>query len=370
MSFHPTDGGAVVYDPTDKRLFALNAPAALVWLAIRDGSSREAIKRELAARFDVPEDEAESWMQTMLTSFKDMMSNGASKDDEILPAAASTLATGTDYRFLGKILRISAPDAALRLIDGMIGHLKRSRPGPRSDSADLSIAIAAAEQNFAVSSSADPTVVIVQPEELVAEVERRIVQDLVPRIPHFLTFHAALLDLRGRAVLFPAPSGSGKTTLSAALAHADWYCMTDEMTLLDRNLEWQGLPFLPCIKAENYVLISSFHPTLGDVVEHERSGRRVKFLPVPVRTGPVEVSTVIFPEYAAEAETSLQALQPLDGLQRLLAQCVYVPPGFVAADVPALLKWHSQAEYYVLKFCSPAPAVTILSEALGNNLGR
>ncbi len=37
MSFHPIDGGAVVYDPTGKRLFALNAAAALVWIAIRDG---------------------------------------------------------------------------------------------------------------------------------------------------------------------------------------------------------------------------------------------------------------------------------------------------------------------------------------------
>jgi hypothetical protein len=233
----------------------------------------------------------------------------------------------------------------------------------------MAIAIEAVGQNFAVSSSRDPTVVK-QPEELVAEVERRIVQDLVPRVPHFLAFHAALLDLRGQAILLPAPSGSGKTTLSAALADAGGYCMTDEMALLNRSLAWQGLPFLPCIKAESYALINSFYPTLGDVVEHERADRRVKFLPLPIRTGPVEVSTVIFPEYTAGTDSSLKPLEPLEGLQRLLGQCIYVPPGFSAADVPKLLKWHSRVEYHCLRFGSASLAVSILCEALRKKLGR
>ena len=368
MSFHPTEGGAVVYDPTDKRLFALNAPAALVWQAVRDGSSKEAIRSALAARFKLAEDEAEKWMSLTLASFGQVMSHRGNGRDEVLPSAESTLAAGTDYALLGQTLRIAAPDAALQLIDSMIGHLRR-RSGGGPDSADMSISIEVASPNFAVSSPGDLTV-MTEPEKLVAEVERRIVQDLVPRVPHFLAFHAALLDLRGHAVLFPAASGSGKSTLSAALSREGWHCMTDEMTLLDRSLKWQGLPFLPCIKAESYPLLESSYPALCDVVEHERSGRRVKFLPVPTRTGRVEVSILVFPEYSADADGCLRPLHALEGLQRLLGQCVYVPPGFSAADVPKLLKWHSQVEYYALRFCSPSQAVAILCEALSKSLGR
>ena len=361
MSFHPTDGGAVIYDPTDKRLFALNTTAAFVWLAVRDGRTHEAIRSELAATFELTEDEAENWMDQTLSSLGQLISDGADRRDEVLSDTVSTLSIGTDYRLLDKILRISAPDAALQLIDSMMGHLRRSRSDPPPDNADVSISIEVDGQNFVVSSSGDPTV-IKQPRELVAEVERRIVQDLVPRVPHFLAFHAALLDWWGRAVLFPAPSGSGKTTLSAVLARQSWYCMTDEMALLDRSLSWQGLPFLPCIKAENYPLIASLYPTFGDVVEHERAGRQVKFLPLPMRTGRVQVSTVIFPEYRVGAEGALEPLQPLDGLQRLLGLCVYVPPGFTAADVPKLLKWHKEVEYFSFKFSSPSQAVRMCEQ--------
>jgi hypothetical protein len=230
--------------------------------------------------------------------------------------------------------------------------------------------VEATGRNFAVSSAGDPTVVA-SSGNLVAEVERRIVQDLVPRVPHFLAFHAALLQAGGQAVLFPAPSGSGKTTLSVALACEGWSYMTDEMALFDRNLTWQALPFPPCIKAKNYPLIEQLHSGLRNAVEHDRFGVPVKFLPLPVRGGRVTVSTVIFPEYGAEAEGSLQALQPLDGLRRLLTQCVYVPLGFSAADVPTLLKWHENVEYFALTFCSPHDAIKAMEKApVGALAGR
>ena len=371
-SFHPTDGGAVIYDAAAKRLFALNTPAAFVWLAVQDGSTRETIRSELAAAFNLPEDEADSWIDQALASFGQAMRNEGPKaatPDEAARPTASALPTGTDYTLLGQTVRIAAPDAALELIDCMIGHFRRPRSDRCADSADLSVSIEAAGRDFAISGAGDPTVVC-EPRKLVAEVECRIVPDLVPGVPHFLAFHAALLRVGGHAVLFPAPSGSGKTTLSAALAREGWSYMTDEMALLDRSLTWQGLPFPPCVKAKNYPLIESLHPGLRDVVEHDRFGHRVKYLPLPIHGGRVAVSTVVFPQYGAEAEGSLKALQPLDGLQRLLKQCVYVPLGFSAADVPSLLEWHSEIEYFALTFRSPQEAVRILSRGFGEGLGK
>jgi hypothetical protein len=366
MSFHPTNGGAVIYDAGEKRLFALNTSAAFVWQAIRDGDTRPTIRSELAAAFELADNEAESWIDQVLVSFAQAMhqddATAPDRDQTAWPAVSTPL-TGTDYTLLGQTVRISAPDAALELIDSMIGHLRRSRSDRYPGSADLSISIEAKGRDFAVSGTRDRTEVI-EPKKLVAEVERRIVEDLIPQVPHFLAFHAALLQVRGHAVLFPAPAGSGKTTLSAALAGEGWSYMTDEMALLDRSLTWQGLPFLPCIKAENYPLIEALHPGLRDVVEHDRFGRRVKFLPLPVHTGKVAVSTVVFPEYGAEAEGSLKALQPLDGLQRLLMQCMYVPPGFSTDDIPNLLRWHETIEYYALTFRSPQAAVRLLCQVL------
>ena len=55
MSFHPADGGAVIYDPGDKRLFALNETAAFVWLAVRSGISRETMTDELRTALRLPQ---------------------------------------------------------------------------------------------------------------------------------------------------------------------------------------------------------------------------------------------------------------------------------------------------------------------------
>ncbi len=367
MSFHPTNGGAVIYDAGEKRLFALNTSAAFVWQAIRNGDTRPMVRSGLATAFDLANDEAESWIDQVLASLAQAMQQDHAKaapvhDQAVWPPVSMPL-TGTDYTLLGQTVRITAPHAALELIDSMIGHLRRSRSDRYPGSTDLSISIEAMGRDFAVSGTYSRTEVI-EPKKLAAEIESRIVEDLIPRVPHFLAFHAALLQIRGHTVLFPAPSGSGKTTLSAALARGGWSYMTDEMALLDRSLAWQGLPFLPCIKAENYPLIEALHPGLRDVVEHDRFGRRVKFLPLLVHTGRVAVSTVVFPEYGAKADGSLKALQPLEGLQRLLKQCMYVPPGFSTDDVPSLLRWHETIAYYALTFRSPQAAVPLLWQTL------
>ncbi len=367
MSFHPTDGGAVIYDAVGKRLFALNETAAFVWLAIRGGAGRETINSELRAAFDLPRQEAENWIELALSSLDQMARvkrpEPGGRAGEPAITATSMPHPGTDYRLLGRTVRISAPDAALRLIDSMIDHLRRLPSDNDSDSPVLSIAVAVDGAKFAVSGGGEPTAVT-EPKQLVAEIERRIVQGLLPRVPHFLTFHAALLQARDRAVLFPAPSGSGKTTLSVALVGAGWSYRTDEMALLGCNLAWQGLPLPPCIKATSYRLIEPLQPGLRHVIEHDRFGRRVKFLPLSVESGGLAVFTVVFPRYRADARASLRPLRQLEGLKSLLTHCLYVPEGFCGAHVAALLKWHNQTKYYEMQFSSPRQAVKVLCKTL------
>lgn len=49
---------------------------------------------------------------------------------------------------------------------------------------------------------------------------------------NYLVLHAAVLERGGRALLLPAPPGSGKSTLCAALAHAGWRLLSDELALV------------------------------------------------------------------------------------------------------------------------------------------
>lgn len=256
-------------------------------------------------------------------------------------------------------MRIAAPPEALARIETLIGHLRETdAPGAHGD---LWIFVTADDDGFRVSSGGDPST-LESADSLAADVERRIVQDIVPRASHFLAFHGALLVRDDTALLLTAPSGSGKTTLAITLAKSGWSLLTDELALLDRDLSWRGLPLRPCVKCENHGLIGRLFPQLDEAMEHVRFGRRVKFLPLPVASRATALKTVIFPQFVPDAAARMQLLDPAEGLQKLLSQCIYVPPGFEDADVARLIDWHDQAEYHSLVFGDAQAAANLLHD--------
>lgn len=351
-SFFPIAGGGIVYLDRVRRLYGLNAPAALVWRDLTEGAVPAETVARLAGAYSLDADTAREWRDLAATSFAESILRDAVEAADA-PAEPHVTAprpfdAGVVYRLLGQPVHVDAPAAVLDGIDALLGDRMIPTRAPASADA-LWVKVTPDGERLRVESGGDPPTVE-SPETVVPDVERRIVQDIVPRVPHFLAFHGALLAQGDRTVLFSAPSGSGKTTLAIALAKTGWSLLTDEMALLDRDLGWRGLPFRPCVKSDNYDLIASAFPELGGAMEHLRFGRKVKFLRLPLDTRRLTLRTVVFPQYRPGAATELMPISPADGLQRLLAQCIYVPPGFGEADVTRLISWHESAKYYALGF--------------------
>lgn len=364
-AFFAIDGGAVVFVPKQKRLYSLNRPAALVWQALREGTQPREIATSLMASYGLDAANAELWYSQAVESFGALADDAHPEFDERradLRGAPAMPPSAATYQLLNQTIRIAGPARAIEAIETLLGHLRRP-PDLAPAEPELWITIAEQGETFVLDSGGDPTSTATL-QTLVAEVERRIVQDAVPRVPHFLSFHAALLERNGSATLLSAPSGSGKTTLAVALAKAGWNLLSDELALVDRDLSWRGLPLRPCIKVENEALIAQFNPAIRMTMAHERFGRRVKFLPMEVATEPVSTRIVVFPRFAAGERTQLVAVDPADGLARLLSQCIYVPPGFVEHDVRRLLDWHATSRYLDLVFGSVAEAVSSLEQVL------
>jgi hypothetical protein len=269
-------------------------------------------------------------------------------------------AGGVAYRLLGQTVHVSAPPALLPLVDSLLGEGRRSADTAPAAGGELWVAVAAEGERLRITSGGDPASVE-ERETLVTDIERRIVQDIVPRVPHVLGFHGALLSRGEHGVLLAAPSGSGKTTLAIALAASGWAMHTDEMALLGRDLRWRGVGFRPCVKRENFPLVGSLWPALEHAPEHRRYGRQVKFLPIDMADGESAVSDVIFPHFVEGAATALTPVEPVEALQRLLAQCIHVQPGFAAADVELLARWHDGARFFALSFGDVRAAAKILS---------
>jgi hypothetical protein len=201
---------------------------------------------------------------------------------------------------------------------------------------------------------------------VVAEVERLLLQAVVPATPHLMTLHAAALQRNGRTLLLAGPSGSGKTTLSLALAKAGWSFGSDEIVLLGHALDLRALPLPPCIKSDTFPLIATWFPELRGTPAHCRYGKLIKYLPIESSPFISASVHVVFPRYALHGAGNIQAMDTFAGLERLLAQCVFVPPGFRHDHVAQLLRWHDGLHYFDLAYDDCETAVALLASIISD----
>ena len=371
-SLHPIPGGAVLFDDAEGRLYALNPAAGLTWLCIAQGLSQHESTLVLADTFEIDSSMAAEWFRVSMAKFQDLGLFESGEAKARAPLARNALASSgmkgslrsaqREYRLLDQIVRVSAPDEPLAAIESLLGTLRtvstnckqRTLPCieinvvPRGERWDITL-----DENIEVTCDTDL---------IVAEVERVLVQKVVPGTPHLLTFHAAALQRHGRTLLLAGPSGAGKTTLSLALMRAGWCFGSDEIVLLGGR-DMRALPLPPCIKEDSLSLIERWFPELRAAPKHLRYGHTVKYLPIASTstTFPGSHGSVVFLRFDPCGPNEIKAADQFVALERLLAQCVFVPPGFQHCDVEQLLLWHAEQSYFDLSFCDCETAVAILN---------
>jgi hypothetical protein len=261
---------------------------------------------------------------------------------------------------LDLIIRIAAAEGPLAAADSLLAGLRvdpANADHPGCSEIKIDIVAHADQWDLVVAGQFEVTCRLAS---IAAEVERLLLQNVVLATPHLLTLHAATLQRDGRTLLLTGPSGAGKTALSLALAHAGWSFGSDEIVLIDRDLSLRPLPLPPCIKAPGFGMIESWFPELRSAPEHERYGRTVKYLPIKSTPLPASPGCVVFIRFDPGAPTEIEPVAPFSALERLLGQCVFVPPGFQHDDVEELLRWHGEQRYFDLTFSDCDSAVNLI----------
>jgi hypothetical protein len=372
-SFHPVTGGGVIFNGLEGRLYALNPAAALTWLCLRDGFSQPETTLAIASAFSVDSAVAVEWLQKSMEFFRHLglVTTAGRKDTgwnppprEMVPNSFSRTTErgrGVGYRLFGECFRISAPAHLQTALDSLLKGLRVESPKQESDwLSSLQIDIVPRDDKWDIIVD-ERFEASCEEASVAAEVERLVVQAIVPATPHLLTLHAAALQWDGRTFIFAGRAGVGKTTLSVALARAGWSFGSDELVLLGGESDLQALPFPPCIKADTFSLVETWFPELRTMPQHHRYGRTIKYLQiesVALAAGPCYV---VFPQYDPDGRNEIRPLESFQGLQTLLEQCVFVPSGFRHEDVQQLLEWHSRQRYLDLVFNDCDAAVTLLS---------
>jgi hypothetical protein len=350
----------------------------MTWLCMRDGLSGHQSTLALAKAFEIDRRIAAEWVHISMDKFRDLglletaestAAGRAPRTKEASPRSATSAArTGprAEFRLFEKILHVAAPPGPLVAVESLLAAV-RTNPADRKEHAraDIEIDIVANGNRWDIMVGGQLEATC-EARSIAAEVERLLVQSVVPATPHLLTLHAAALQRGGRAWLLAGLSGAGKTTLSLALSRAGWSFGSDEIVLLGRNQDVRALPLPPCIKADSFPLIESWFPELRSAPEHERYGHVVKYL--PIRSTPISGTPgfVVFLRFDARGPNEMQPLDRFSALERLLAQCVFVPAGFQHDDVEKLLRWHSEQNYFNLCFCDSNAAVAILASLAGS----
>ena len=124
-----------------------------------------------------------------------------------------------------------------------------------------------------------------------------------------LVLHAAGADLRGFAVLLPAPMESGKTTLVTALLDRGFAYLSDEAIAVDSDLKVDGYPKPLSIDQGSWEVLSHHTPEVAESIRPYLSSQwqvaTQRFAAVVRRSQP---RLLVFPRYEAEAKLRIERL--------------------------------------------------------------
>jgi len=144
----------------------------------------------------------------------------------------------------------------------------------------------------------------------------------------FLIMHAAVVELNGRAFVFPGAPGSGKSTLCAALVCNGWRLFSDEMTLVSIvSGQIYPVPRPVSLKNQSIDIIQEFseNAIFGNVVNDTAKGT-VGHMKAPDNSvfsaeKPVQPAQLIFPKYKQGADTEITALSKGKSVLSAAEQC-------------------------------------------------
>ena len=165
-----------------------------------------------------------------------------------------------------------------------------------------------------------------------------------------LALHAGGVAWADKVMLLVGKSRSGKSTLTAALLGEGWDYLSDDMILIEReSLDAKSMPCSLGIKPGGWELLASRFPRREPPRQHLRAdGQSVGyFSPPPPRRGfllPRTVQWIVFPSLSPAEPGNLQALSPLEGLQRLVTHCCGIPSALQPGDIRRLIEFERRRQ--------------------------
>lgn len=325
-------------------LRVLNPMAAWIWQSHCAGLRSEEIAELLAARFQLPLEQAHADVARLL----------ASEDDATAAVPLWTL------HLADRRIALTVDDPVLAApLERITRHLWAENSLPPDTC--LHLAGTAAAWRLKVD---DVTVAAgAAPDDAVARTVAEVVESACATDQRLLVLHAAGVSRAGRGLLLIGSGGAGKTTLAAALNASGWELLSDDVIPVTPEGYLLGLGLSLCLKAGSWPVLAPWLPDLDRAPLVERAGQSVRFPPPPgpINRGPLLTAAFVFPRYCPDRQPALEPLDPVQVLRGLI-EAESVIPDLTQDKLLALTRWIASAPGFALTYPALDHALDLIAE--------
>jgi hypothetical protein len=385
ICFYPFAEGGLLHWRGTHRIWVLNASSAYLWCLLEEAESIEALAEHLASRFAIDHATALHDVALTVACFEEEGLLGESPPPPP-PQPEETFRSGGHPA--GPVLLKPEPWAVREFLQlpglaiefccqesplgaeflALLAHLKV----PEAATPALRLAVLAdgsGSDSWAVYLNNRLFLDGLPPSEVLPHLFTLIFIKVSEALDGSLLFHAAVTGGQGRAVMFPAEAGCGKTTLVAALAARGHLFFSDELAVLEpESLKLRPMPMPMSIKPGSIPTLERHYPGLSAKPLHPRAdGQLVRYLTPPGASLPGQdfcgatLEAIIFPLYKAGAKTSLQPLDKIIALQRLV-QTGSSDRELEAGDIEALIGMVEKHPCYTLEYADLTEVIALLED--------
>lgn len=385
-------GVRVLTRPGERRVWVLDAGAAILWDLCAAGLSPETIAVSLAQRFDLDIDTARIYLREHYDSWR---SAGLLEqlDAPVGPENPASEPLAPSHFCVFETLTASPPPRGVRPVSGtwwlgiaqqtvavhpssdrkfrailepLLAPLRISEPPYNRRAIADQLILAGDTDHWRLSingvevrAGSGRDIALVATLSALTELGCRTRERL-------LVLHGAgLVSPEGHCLLLVAPGGSGKTTLAMALEAVGYRLLSDDVVPIGPDGAAFGLGLPACLKTWSLPVLAGCRPDLMDAPEVIRFGQSVRFLPPRNRPvgGALAPDLLLFPEYRPDSAPCCAPLRPEQALQGVIeAQAVI--RNLTQGKLEALCGWVSALPAYSLNYSNLADGILLVRSLL------